>query len=72
MNKEITYLVCLFSLVEERTSSGSLAASKKASVVLPDEVELPTPNVEYKGLADEETGLLQAAVTKSFFCNVSR
>ncbi|XP_020899225.1 dynein heavy chain 12, axonemal [Exaiptasia diaphana] len=53
-------------------SSASLGVGKKTSVILPDEIELPTPNVEYKGLTEEETGVLQAALTKSFFCNVSR
>lgn len=70
VNNVFFFFLC-FSGASQGTSSTS-TVSKKTSVILPTEVELPSPDVEYKGLTESETTSLQAALTKEFYFNVSR
>ena len=57
---------------ENRSPSRSKKIRKRTSVILPAEVPLPTPGVEYTPLSDEQSKQLSTSLTQSFYRHVSR
>ena len=57
---------------ENRSPSRDKKFRKRTSVILPAEVTLPTPGLEYTPLSDEQSDQLIDSLTKSFYRHVSR
>ena len=57
---------------EGRISSRKKSPSKRMSVILPAEVQLPSPGVEYTPHSPEQTDQLIASLSQSFYRHVSR
>ena len=68
-----TWSLLLFFVGEEnRDPSRNKKVRKRTSVILPAEVPLPTPGLEYTPLGDEQSDQLIASLTQSFYRHVSR
>ena len=61
-----------FSVGEEGLSPSRKKFSKRMSVILPAEVQLPSPGLEYTPLSPEQSDQLIDSLSQSFYRNVSR
>lgn len=60
------------SIGEGERSSSRKRLRKRMSVVLPAEVQLPSPGVEYTALSSEQSDQLTDSLSQSFYRHVSR